>query len=102
MNLFAPQPNNELFKITEVKAFTNKRITKNHPLQNIMKHLVGEYPDADIKVIFSEDNFNEPNQTIYAYPASDGEVYITKSLKNFSGEYKTLKGWGIKRWKKVI
>ena len=107
MKLFTPQPNNELFKITELDAFTTKRMTKKHPLWSVLREISDKYisgesvREAYSDIIFSKDDFNESNQTIYAYLAGDGEMYFTKSLKNFSGEYKTLKGWGIKRWKKL-
>jgi hypothetical protein len=103
MKLFTPQPNNDLFKITEIDSFTTKRMTKKHPLWSVLKTISNECINGESysDITFSKDNFNKPNQTVYAYLSDDGAMYLTKSLKNFSGEYKTLKGWGIKKWKEM-
>ena len=103
MKLFAPQPNNDLFKITELDAFTTKRMTKKHPLWNVLKTISAEYigNQSVSTMTFSKDNFNEPNQTIYAYLDSEANIYFTKSLKNFSEGYRSIKEWKIKSWKEI-
>jgi hypothetical protein len=103
MKLFTPQPNNYLFKITEVDSFTTKLMTDKHTLWSVLKAISNEYINGEsyLDITFSKDNFNKPNQTVYAYLSDDGAMYLTKSLKNFSGEYKTLKGWGIKKWEEM-
>ena len=61
MKLFSPQPNNELFKITELDAFTTKRMTKKHPLWSVLREISDKYisgesvREAYSDIIFSKD-----------------------------------------------
>ena len=112
MKVFSPKPSNELFKVTNVDAFTSKRLTKKHPLWNVLTKLKDEVfwsgdkmsvTEAYCRIMFNNDggDFNEPNQTLYIYIDGESSVSITKSLKVFSDKYKTLKGWGIRGWKEM-
>jgi hypothetical protein len=112
MKIYSPKPNNELYKVTNVDAFTSKRLTKKHPLWNVLVKLKNEaiwygeeksVTEAYCRIMFNSDggDFNEPNQTLYIYIDGEASVSITKSLKVFSDKYKTLKGWGIRGWKEM-
>jgi hypothetical protein len=99
-----------LFKVTNVDSFTTKRLTKKHPLWKAFEQIKNIHSPSEKNVtkafsgfIFNstKSDFNQTNQTLYIYVAGDGEAYITKSLKTFSENYTTLKGWGIKRWKQM-
>jgi hypothetical protein len=110
MKVYSPQPNNELFKVTNLKAFTTKRLTKSHPmwdvLDKIATHLkINDEPLTKIygHIYFNESGggFNEQDQTLYVYVAGDSEVSITKSLTTFSEGYQSKSGWGIKKWNEI-
>jgi hypothetical protein len=111
MKVFKPKPNNELFKVTNVDAFTTKRLIKKHPLWNafikIKDKVFNEHDTALTKafddVMFNSDggSFDKPKQTIYIYVAGDGAVSVTKSLKVFSEGYRSEKEWNIKSWVEI-
>ena len=108
MKVFSPKPNNELFKITNVDAFTTKRLTKSHPMWNVLDkiatHLkINDEPLTKIYggIYFNGNEFNKQNQTLYVYVAGDSEVSITKSLKVFSEGYRSEKEWNIKSWVEI-
>ena len=111
MKVFNPKPNNELFKITNVDAFTTKRLTKQHPLWNafvkIKDKVFNEYDVAVTKafddIVFDSDrgSFDKSKQTVYIHIAGDGAVSITKSLKVFSEGYQSEKEWNIKSWNEI-
>lgn len=106
--VFAPKPNNDLFKVINLESFKSKRITKKHPLWMILEKIANDSGTNDGSVLkaysgisFSKDNFNESNDTVYVYYSGDGHLYLTKSLKHFSDGYRNLKSWNIKRWREI-
>ena len=106
--VFAPKPNNDLFKITNLRAFKSKRINKKHPLWPVLESIANDCGTNEGSVLkaysyinFSDDNFNEPNDIVYANYSGDGQLYLTKSLKHFSEGYRTLKQWNINSWRLI-